>query len=157
MDKKIKVVSTVDYNVGLFVPEINLVRNFSKEGASYLIDSELLAEALNYPGVRAIFDDGLLIIPEENDRIELGLQAEGDGDIYKIKMMGKEDFLTLLEAGTLEELKDIVQYMSREQIERLAYIAIENKVMDYNKINFIKSISGIDILECIKNMKDKEA
>ena len=149
-DRKVNVKSVVNYGVAFTIPELRYKRTFSKENEIKSIDFAILEEALSSNGARTLFEEGILVIENEQDRIDLGLQEEGDNPL-KFEIFSSEKIKEILATYSESELADIFSELPREQIYRFAEIAILNKFTDYNKCLLIKKSCGIDVITNVQN------
>ena len=151
-NRKVTVKSMVNYKVGLNIPELRFMREFSRENEVKYIDFDILLEGLNLLGVKTLFDEGILFVVEEQDRIDLGLQ-EAPGE-EKFQVLNRGQILKLLKLDTLEKFEDTLKKLPKEQIFRVADIAIEEKFTDYEKCKLLKQYCGIDVIEIVKNNEE---
>ena len=156
MDKKVKVVSLVSQRVVLTVPDIRLRRVWERKGATALISFEQLEEAMYSPGVENLFKNGILGIDDMEVKIALGLEPEEAKEPVNIIVLDdaqRKRYLTVL---PLNEFKEKIKELPREQINELAAYAIANKIMDYDKSEEIKKYIDVDIMTAIKLNRDDE-
>lgn len=151
-NRKVAVKSMVNYKVGLNIPELRFSREFSRENEVKHIDFDTLLEGLNLLGVQTLFDEGILYIVEEQDRIDLGLQ-ESPGE-EKFQILNRGQILKLLKLDTLEKFENTLEKLPKEQINRIADIAIEEKFTDYEKCKLIKKYCDIDVIEIVRNNEE---
>lgn len=147
-ERKVKVKSMVDYSVGISLPEIHFKRVFTKNGEIKTIPFEIMYEAVTSHGVRAMFDEGMLYIDNEQDRIDLGLQEEGSQPSF-IPLTDLE-VLRALKSDPIDKFEEIIKKQPKEQIMRIANIAIKNKILDYGKCELIKHYCGVDVIGAIQ-------
>lgn len=154
---KVKVKSLVNGTVGLLDRDLRVNRTWNKKGAVYSFDKEILEELMYDPGVEYMFKEGILaIVGEEADKvnIELGLQSENeekkildlsDDKIEEILAMKMADFRTTVKNLTYEQQRAMVDY------------CIEHKFRDYDKDQFLKGLTQVDVLKAIElDEQDKE-
>lgn len=152
--RKVKVKSMVNYTVGLVIPELRFKRDFSKEGEVKNIDFEVLYEGVSSLGVRTLFEEGILYIENKQDRIDLGLEEEGSEE--KFKILNRGQILKLLKVDTASVLEDTLKELPREQVNRIASIAIEEKFTDFEKCKIIKKYCGVDVISSVQNNDESE-
>lgn len=148
--RKVKVKSMVNYSVGLIIPELRFKRDFSKEGEIKSIDFETLYEGVTSLGVRTLFEEGILYIEDKQDRIDLGLEEE-DSTEEKFKILNRGQILKLLKVDPISVFEDTLKEISKEQVNRIASIAIEEKFTDFEKCKLIKKYCGIDVISSVQN------
>jgi len=64
--------------------------------------------------------------------------------------------LRILLKGALPKLKETVPKMYKENVKRLAELAVELEIESLPKINYLKEQSGIDIYKAIQMKKENE-
>ncbi len=149
-NRKVEVKSMVSYSVGLIVPDLHFERVFSAEGAVKQIDYEILREGLSEPGVYALFAEGILNIESEQDRIDLGLQEPGES-INRFKTLSSGQILKMLKLDPIDVFTKEIDGLNREQVTRVADLAINEKVVNFDKAQVIKKKCGIDVIACIQH------
>jgi len=157
MSQKIKLVSRMNRNIHLHLPEYRYTRDFDYEGQTHLIDKDILDQAIYNPSVMAAFQNGLLFIDDEDARIEYGLEVKDeDGQIeYEPISFSSEEIYEKLTTLSLAELKKIVEDLPRIQQDRFVDIAIEKGYMDYAKNAYFRRLTGRDIIKTIEMTKDE--
>lgn len=151
--RKVTVKSMVNYSVGLNIPDLRFKRDFTKEGETKSIDFDTLFEGVTSLGVRTLFDEGILYIDNKQDRIDLGLEEEGQPERFRILNRGQ--ILKLLKVDPVSKLQETLETLPREQINRIAEVAIEEKFTDFEKCNVIKKFCGIDVISSVQNMNEE--
>lgn len=153
-NRKVLVKSMVNYSVCLTIPELRFKRTFTKEGEVKSIDFDTLYEGMTMRGVRALFEEGILYLDSEQDRIDLGLEEEGQKERFKI--LNKGQIIKLLKLDIIEKLKETLDTLPKEQINRIAEVAISEKFTDFEKCNLIKKYCGIDIIANVQNSYEEK-
>ena len=151
--RKVTVKSMVNYSVGLNIPDLRFKRDFTKEGETKAINFDTLFEGVTSLGVRTLFDEGILYIDNKQDRIDLGLEEEGQPERFRILNRGQ--ILKLLKVDPVSKLQETLETLPREQINRIAEVAIEEKFTDFEKCNVIKKFCGIDVISSVQNMNEE--
>ena len=151
MSKKVKVISYAGNSIRINIPELRVNRLFEKQGQSYLFDVDTLEEMFYYPSVEELFTKGLFYIDDKELRIKLGLEEE-NGTISETVTAPISDttILTYLKAKPIKEFKEYVTSLPVEQQQRFVDIAIDNKIVDYEKSVFLKELTGRDIMQIIQ-------
>ena len=150
MSKKVKIVSYAGNSIRINIPELRINRLFERQGQSYLFDADAVEEMFYYPSVEELFTKGLFYIDDKELRIKLGLDEE-NGAVSEtvIAPISDTTILTYLKAKPINEFKNYVKNLPVEQQLRFVDIAIENKVMDYEKSVFLRELTGRDIMKII--------
>lgn len=158
MGNKVKVTSYTEGKVRFYLPELRVNRLFEKYGQSYLFDADTLEEMFYYPSVEKLFRNGLFKIEDKELNVKLGLEEE-DGEPAQevIAPISDSTILAYLKIKTADEFKTFVEELPREQQNRFVDMAIKNKITDYEKVTFLKKITGRDVIKIIEiNASDEE-
>ena len=157
MENKVKVVNLISSRVNIDLPEMRLSRVWEKKGAVKTIPFEQLEEALYNPGVESLFTEGVLGIEDLDTKKKLGLEPEDATEPVNIIVLDDTQRKRYLKAMPLYEFKEKIQTLPIEQIRELAQFAIDNEIVDFDKAEIIKKITGTDIIGTIQmNKADKE-
>lgn len=147
---KVKVISTVQGSVNVVVPALNFRHEWMAEGASFVIEEDVLEQLLYDNGAKYMFDTGMLYIEDMAVKQRLGLEPEDAKEPVNIIVLdeaARNDYLTKLD---VEEFKEKVDKLSREQICGLADYAVEHMLIDFEKTKYLKAKCGKDIIQAIK-------
>lgn len=157
MENKVKVVNLISSRVNINIPDVRLNRVWEKKGAVKTIPFDQLEEALYNPGVEALFTGGILGIDDLEIKKQLGLEPEDATEPVNIIILDETQRRRYLTVMPLHEFKTKIQDLPIEQIRELAQFAIENEIVDFDKAEIIKKITGTDIIGSIQmNKADKE-
>lgn len=157
MEEKVKVVNLVSSRVNIDLPEVRLKRIWEKRGAVKTIPFEQLEEAMYNPGVEALFREGILGIEDLETKKKLGLEPEDATEPVNIITLNDAQRKRYLTVMPLNEFKANIKELPIEQIRELAQYAIDNELVDFDKAEIIKKITGTDIIGTIQmNKADKE-
>mgnify|MGYP003290905180 CR=1 FL=1 len=151
MSNKVKITSYVGHKIRINVPELRVNRLFEKQGQSYLFDKDVVEEMFFYPSVERFFTNGTLFIEDKDLRIKLGLEEE-DGTVAQTVTapISNTTILAYLNAKPINEFKAYVKELPIEQQLRFVDLAIENKIVNYEKCMFLKELTGRDIMKVIQ-------
>lgn len=157
MENKVKVVNLISSRVNIDLPEMRLNRIWEKKGAVKAIPFNQLEEALYNPGVEALFREGVLGIEDLEIKKKLGLEPEDAEQPVNIIILDDTQRKRYLKVLPLHEFKEKIKTLPVEQIRELAQFAIDNEIVDFDKAEIIKKITGTDIIGTIQmNKADKE-
>ena len=157
MEDKVKVVNLISSRVNIDLPDMRLSRVWEKKGAIKTIPFDQLEEALYNPGVEALFTEGVLGIEDLDTKKKLGLEPEDATEPVNIIVLDDTQRKRYLKAMPLYEFKEKIKTLPIEQIRELAQFAIDNEIVDFDKAEIIKKITGTDIIGTIQmNKADKE-
>lgn len=149
---KIKIKNLVNSRVVVEDPVTRVSRSWEKRGAIRTIEMEDLEQLIYLPGVEYMFREGVLDIVEPNREeilVELGLQEE-DGS-NKIIILSDDDMRKLMnETTTISAFRKKISELPKEQVNELVDYCVENKILNYEKTDILKSKTGKDIHSMIR-------
>ena len=156
---KVKIKNLVNSRVVIEDPNTRTSRVWEQRGAVRTIEMEVLEELIYTPGVEYMFREGVLDIVEPNREeilVKLGLQEE-DGS-NKIIILSDEDKKKLMsDVTTVANFRKKVSELPKEQINELVDYCVDNKILNYEKVDILKSKTGKDILSMVRLREaDKE-
>lgn len=152
-NKKVMIKNMTNGRVVIKVPDLNLKRIWERKNAVKPVDFEILQQAFYDEGVEYLFKEGMLYVTDEKIRVELGLEDEENKIIILDDNM-KKRYLTVL---PINELKEKLKELTKEQILELADYAINNEIVNMEVRDLLKEYTGIDIIRAIElNRQMKE-
>ena len=154
--EKIAVTSGVTGRISLTIRERNYHRVWPKEGAKIMVDKEILREGYYDPGVAYLFKKGLLVIEDPKFRQELGIdpmpeETEFFAEEDKVVSVVLTDQLLdrYLTKMPLFEFKEVFKNLSDIQRREVAMYAVDHDLINGAKIEYIKELTGFDVLKAI--------
>jgi 5-formaminoimidazole-4-carboxamide-1-beta-D-ribofuranosyl 5'-monophosphate synthetase len=109
------------------------------------------------PGVKYMFDEGMLYIEDMEAKKELGIEPEDAKEPVNVIILNDKQRRQYWVNLSLNDFKKKVDELPREQVELLADYAIENRLVDVDKCDFMQEKCGRDIMTAIKlNKADEE-
>ena len=155
MDEKVMVTSMVSSQVSLVSPELRLRKTWPKKGASLPIDKAILREAIYEPGIEYMFKNGVLYIEDMDFKIELGLEPEGAKTPTEIIPMDDKYMNRVLKLMPIAEMKNTIKSMNEDQVQELITYASAMRDIQFDKLDAIKQVTGIDIFKVIEINRQK--
>lgn len=152
---KILVISNCNAPVYINVPESRFMRSWPQMGARVMIDKETFDEILYDPGVRYMFETGILYTENLEALKEVGLEDDEATEITNTVALTPAR-LDEIWALPLDGFKERAKKFSYEDYQRIADWAVANNKADYDKAEFIKSKCGRNILKAIELKKQAE-
>lgn len=153
-NNKVTVISTVNAQVGLHLPEFKINRVWPKKGTKVLIDKDALSEAMYEPGVASMFRKGILYIEDMDTKKELGLEPDGATEPENIIVLTDAQMTRYLKVAPARDLDEIMQKLSSQQRKNVADFAVECQIADMDKADIIKKYTGIDVINFIRMNRD---
>lgn len=142
--------STVNSEVLLKVPSINLRREWTSKGSIQRIRFEDLEVASYEPGVRYMFETGILYIEDLTVKQRLGFEPEDAIQPVNIIVFSDKQIQNLLVRGSLAELEKALKSISEDQLLEFSRKAVELKLRDGSKIDLLEEITGQKIRKTIE-------
>lgn len=156
MNEKVNVVSMVSGRVGLILPHMHINKVWPKKGTKLPVDKDILREAIYEPGVEYMFKQGMLYIEDMDFKIELGLEEEGTKDPTEIIPVDEKYLKRVLKLMPISEMKKVVQNMNNNQRRELIDYAAEQNDIQFDRMDALKQITGIDVIKVIELKRSKE-
>lgn len=143
----IKVTNRDNGSVGYSIPDLgNLQRRF-EAGETKEVSMEELRKLSYTIGGNVILKEYLLIHNKEAVEELLGTV---EPEYY----YGEEDVKNLLEKGSLDELKDCLDFAPEGTVELVKKVAVETELNDIRKRNAIQEATGFNINSAIEINKE---
>ena len=152
----VKLRSTSTGTFSINEPAYNIRRIFPKKGSVQTVPFDILEQLLWQPGFRAAIDSGLLYIDDMQDKIDLGLEQPDTKVPTNIKVLNETQMMTLLKVKPYNEFIDELGTLPMQQIRDLADYAAENNLVDMQKVDAIKQLTGKDIVAMINKRRQFE-
>ena len=156
---KVKIKNLVNSRVVIEDPNTRTSRVWERRGAVRTIEMEDLEELIYTPGVEYMFREGVLDIIEPNREeilVKLGLQEE-DGSNKIIILSDEEKKKLMSDVTTVANFRKKISELPREQVNELVDYCVDNKIMNYEKVDILKSKTGKDTFSMVRLREaDKE-
>ena len=131
-------------------------REVAPKGGQAPIDKELFEQLMYEPGIRYMIESGILYIEDMEVKKELGIEPEDAEEPVNIIVLTDKQRRQYMVNLSFKVFKEKVDQLSYEQIEELADYAIENKLMDFDKCEYIREKCGRDIITAIRLSKQNK-
>ena len=141
--KKIKVVNKSAGVVAYSLPELNnLYRTFNKDESKEVTFGEM--RMLSYiPGGETLIKDYLTIM--DKDAV-----AELIGEVEPEYYLSDKEVENLLIQGSLDELKDAIDFAPEGVVSLIKKLAVDLKIKDIDKRDAIFEMTGFDVTKAIE-------
>lgn len=146
----VRIRNAASANVGINEPDLNLRREWATKGAVRTIPFDVLSEAMYSRGVEYLFKNGILVIENKQDIIDLGIE-EIIGELPKEVVTTNTDIKKLLTTVPLAELKDKVSTMPKEQLQEIKNYMIKENFTDYERVALVEQAIGMKFFDLIKD------
>ena len=156
MDNKMIVLKNeANSNVTIMSPSHNFIREIVP-GSETKIEKELFEQLMYEPGIKYMIDTGILYIEDLNAKKELGIEPEDATEPVNVIVLSDKQRRQYMTTLSLDTFKEKVDALGHEQIEALADYAIDNKLMDFDKCEYIKEKCGRDIIAGVRLAKQNK-
>ena len=150
MDNRMVVLqNTQAGTVEIYSPAYNVKRIFPGKGTKQALPFDVVEQLLWDQGFRYMIDTGMLYIDDMQAKIDLGLEEPGTETPTRIKVFTPEQILTLLKIKKYEDFKAEIDSVSIEQANEVVKYAVENNLVDNDKVNYLKEVTGKDVIAMI--------
>lgn len=156
MNERVMVTSMVSGRIGLVLPRLHINKVWPKKNTKLPVEKDVLREAIYEPGVEYMFKQGLLYIDDMDFKIELGLEEEGTKAPTNVIPMDEKYMSRVLKLMPIAEMKKAIGAMNDNQKRELIDFASEQNDISFDRMDVIKKLTGIDVVEVIKLKRSKE-
>lgn len=153
-ERMVKVQNMVNKTIVIRKPEYNLNRRWTQKNQIIPIPFDTLEQALWNEGIRTLFDRGMLYIPDMQDKIDLDLEPEDATEPQNIIVLTDKQIENLLNNVPFVAFKKELEELSSTQIREIANYAIIHEIANVEKVNYLKSLTDVDILKAISRNLD---
>jgi hypothetical protein len=126
-----------------------VTRTWQSPGLVKKIPFGELYEAISYKGNRVLFEEGALLIKDNEVRMQLDLPPL---DEFSLTL---EEMKELLKSGNLEKIENFLQYCSNMALDAFVQVATDLPVTDVTIAKLISKYSNVDILSTIEEKIDR--
>lgn len=158
MENKVKITNMVNGPIKVNVPAASFRREWLGRGSSVMVEADKLEELLYDTGFKYMIDNGMLYIEDLQTKIDLGLEPQGATAPVNIIALSDADKKRYMTVMPLKDFKVQVKKLNYEQVNALIDYAIDNHHADFDKTQFLKEMTGRDIIQTIRlSEQNKEA
>lgn len=134
----VKITNRYDGRVGYSIPEMGNLRRSFASGETKEVTMDELRKLSYLPGGQALLDRYFVVSNEQ-------AVTELVGDVEPEYYYTDEDVKKLLLTGSLDELKDCLDFAPKGVIELVKKYAVELKINDISKRQAIKAATGFNV------------
>ena len=147
--EKVKVTNKVNTVLSVIVPEAQFRRDWPI-GATYELDKAVLEQLMWNNGFRYMVEKGMLYIEDMEEKKTLGLEPEDATEPKNIIVLSDADRRKYMVSLSQKDFEEKVKKLSMEQVRALVDYAIEHKTIDFDKCEFLKEVTGRDIITAVR-------
>lgn len=152
--RMVKITSMVNKTVGVKRPELGVNRKWTQKGQVMPIPYDIVEQLLWTEGFRNMIDRGILYIDNLQDKIDLGLEPYDAKEPQNIIVLTDIQIANLLKNVPFVAFKQEISKLGMTQIKEIVNYAILHEVVDVQKADLLRQITGTDILKRISFNKD---
>lgn len=153
-DRMVNFRNTTAGNVIVHEPAYNIHREFLGKNAIQRIPFDIVEQLMWRPGFKNMVRSGILYIDNMQDKIDLQLEDPDTKVPTKIKVFTDEQILTLLKVKSYEDFVKELATVSVDQANAIVDYAVENSIVDSQKVDYLKAITGRDVVKIIAHKRD---
>ena len=150
MENRVNVKSTVDAYVSITDPQTRINRVWERKGVVRQFTIDELRELSYDNGIWNMLQDGTLYIEDMEAKIELGLESPDATEPQNVIVLTDQQKKRYLTVAPIQDLKDICSKLTTVEIDNLIDYAIENQIVNYDKCEYLKKLTGRDIVKSIE-------
>lgn len=154
--RMVKLTSTDSGRVIVHEPAFSVHREFPGKGTSQVIPFDVVEQLMWRTGFKNMIMSGTLYIADMQDKIDLGLEEPDTKEPTRIKVLNDQQILTLLKVSSYDKFVNELSTLPSEQINNIITYAVDNEIIDPQKDDYLKKLTGRDILKMITHKRDQE-
>lgn len=142
--QKIQVANRTGGTLGYRIPEMNNLKRFFLDGETKSIEMGELRKLSWTPGGKTMIEQCLLI--KDKDVVNELLNGEVEPEYY----LSDKEVENLLIQGSLDELKDAIDFAPEGVVSLIKKLAVDLKIKDIDKRDAIFEMTGFDVTKAIE-------
>ena len=142
--QKIQVANRTGGTLGYVIPEMNNLKRFFLDGETKSIEMGELRKLSWTPGGKTMIEQCLLI--KDKDVVNELLNGEVEPEYY----LSDKEVENLLIHGSLDELKDAIDFAPEGVVSLIKRISVDIKLNDMDKRNAILDMTNFDVTKAIE-------
>ncbi len=155
-DRMVEIRNMVRGNISIKKPEYGINLKWSTFNQPRKIPFSLLEQAIWDAGIRNMFESGILYIDNLQDKIDLGLEPADAVEPVNIIQLDVTKMENYWKNIPFPVFKKEVSNLTKVQVDSLISYAITNKIVDMEKCEWLKELTGKDILKSISQRAEME-
>lgn len=158
MTDKVYVTNMSSSMTGFSVPDKHWSKTWPRKGAKFLVEKDIIREAMYQYGVEYLFRNGILFIDDLDFKKELGLEAE-DATPTTLETVALDDnYLNrITRLMPLKEAESAIEKLSDNQRKELFDYAVKHSdQLEMTRIDMISKTCKADLLKAIQLKKQME-
>lgn len=154
--KKVTLTNMCKHEITVSFPELHIIRHFPSKGATVKFDRDTFMEMVYDPGLMYMLENGMLFLDDMEIKKELGLEPEDATEPENIIVITDKDIKRYLTVMPIGEFKKAIKKLKKEQIDSVIDYAIENEIVDMERCDILKKMTGRNIIKAIQFNRDNK-
>lgn len=154
--RMVKFKNTTPGKVIVHEPAYGVHREFLGKGTVQMIPFDIVEQLLWRPGFKNMITSGILYIDNMQDKIDLQLEDPDTIVPTRIKILTDDQILTLLKVKSYTDFVAELKTVSVDQANAVVDYAIEHSLIDPQKVDYLKQVTGRDVIKSIAHKRDLE-
>lgn len=154
--RMVKIKNMVNKRVGVVRPEYGVNRKWNKKGQEIPLPFDTVEQLLWTTGFRNMIERGILYIENMQDKIDLGLEPYDAVEPENIKVFTNAQIENLLTNTPFVAFKKELEGVGETQLKEIVNYAILHRLVDMQKADYLRQLTGSDILKAITRAQDIE-
>ena len=154
--RMVAIKSTVDRTVVVNRPEFGIRRQWVAKNQTQMIPFDIVQNLYFTVGFQNLINEGILYIDNMQDKIDLGIEDVGTTKPTRVVVLNDSQMLTLLKVKKIDEFIDELSHLPMSQAHALVDFAVKNEIIDKSKVDYLKQLTGRDIVKIIARNREAE-
>ncbi len=155
-NRMVQIISTVDRTIVVNRPEYGIRRQWVAKGQAQTLPFDIVQNLYFTVGFQNLINEGVLYIPNMKDKIDLGIENEGTTQPTRVIVLNENQMKTLLTISSYNDFVNDLAHLSMSQAHALVDYAVKNNLIDTMKVQYLKEVTGRDIIKIIARKRESE-
>lgn len=155
-NRMVQIVSTVDRTVIVNRPEYGIRRQWVAKGQTQVLPFDVVQNLYFTVGFQNLINEGILYIPNMQDKIDLGIEADGTTQPTRVVVLNDTQMKTLLTVRSYNDFVKELAHLPMSQAHALVDFAVKNEIIDNMKVKYLKEVTGRDVVQIIARKRQSE-
>lgn len=156
-NRMVQIVSTVDKTVVVNRPEYGIRRQWVAKGQAQLLPFDIVQNLYFTVGFQNLINEGILYIPNMEDKKDLGIEDRDAEVPTRVIVLTDPQMSKLFSREvTREQFINELARLPMSQAHALIDYAVKNEIIDAQKIQYLKEVTGRDVVQIIARKRQSE-
>lgn len=154
--RMVQLVSTVDRTIVVNRPEYGIRRQWVAKGQSQSLPFDIVQNLYFTVGFQNLINEGILYIPNMQDKIDLNIEPQDATQPTRVIVLNDQQMKTLLTVTPYNDFVKQLAHLPMSQAHALVDYAVKNDIIDNMKVQYLKQVTGRDIVRIIARKRESE-